>query len=155
LEGRVPENIIPEPAKIKIDPSPPEQDSDIFDPVEFKDKPITFTLLLDGREEPIKVVETEFDTPIPDKSRLVVNDRNVCIADVRFGFKPEREQPYTLHFRVRNRIPYQSPEVFSFGPPGKNLQQVFSETIVDEGGIRADLEMTRGKTRLHIRYKPG
>jgi hypothetical protein len=98
------------------------------------------------------VVETEFDTPIPEESRLAVNDRKDCIADVRFNFRPEREKPYVLVFRVRHRRQYRPPKVLLFGPPGKNMRKVFKETIVDEGGIRADLEMTHGKARLHIQY---
>ena len=126
---------------------------DLLDPIEFKDKPITFTLLLDGRQEPIKVVEPEFDLPIPEESRLVVNDRGSCIVDVRFGFRPDRQRPYTLHFRTYNRMQHRPPKVLSFGPPGKDMHKVFKETIVDEGGVRAELEMTHGKARLHIRYE--
>lgn len=153
LKGSVPEHVVPEPSKVRSVPSPPEQEPDFLDPIEFKDKPISFTLYLDGRQEPIKVVEAEFDTPIPEESRLVVNDGDVCVADVRFSFKADRQQPYTLHFRVRKRTRHRPPKVFSFGPAGKNMQKVFKETIVDEGGVRADLEMTHGKARLHIRYE--
>lgn len=125
-----------------------------MDPIEFKDKPITFTLFLDGREEPIKVVEPDFDLPIPEEGRLVVNDRSAPIADVRISFKPDRPRPYTLNFRVRRRIRHHPPKMVSFGPAGKDLQEVFTEIIADEGGVFAELEMTRGKARLHIRYEP-
>ncbi len=154
LEGDFPEHVVPEPSKIRIAAtSPAEQDAVLSDPVEFKDKPITFSLLLDGREEPIKVIEPEFDLPIPEGSRLVVKDRSVSIADVRFGYKPDRQRPYTLHFRTRNRMHHIPPKVISFGPPGDNMRKVFKETLVKEGGVHAELEMTQGKARLHIRYQ--
>ncbi|UCD78204.1 MAG: hypothetical protein JSW26_22770 [Desulfobacterales bacterium] len=37
-----------------------------------KDAPITFTLLLNGREEEVEIVEPEVDVPLPEESRLVV-----------------------------------------------------------------------------------
>jgi hypothetical protein len=154
LEGEIPENVVPKPSKIRSIPSHPEAESSLLDPIEFKDEPVKFTLHLDGREEPIKVVEPEFDTPIPDDSRLVVNLGRLTLADVRFAFKPDRQRPYTLNFRVRNRRKYQPPKMISFGPAGKDKRKMFKETIVDEGGIRADIEMTHGKARLHIRYQP-
>jgi hypothetical protein len=154
LNGKVPENVVPEPSKIRSIPSHPEEKFGLLDPIEFKDEPITFTLHLDGREEPIKVVEPEFDTPIPDESRLVVKYRDSCIADFRFTLKPDRQHPYRLNFRVRNRRKYQPPRMISFGPAGKDMRKKFKETIVDEGGVRADIEMTHGKARLHIRYQP-
>jgi hypothetical protein len=153
LRGSSPENVIPKPSRIRVAPVSREKDPDFSGPIEFKDKQITFTLYLDGREERIKLTEAEFDTPIPEDARLVVNERNVCIADVRFSFKQERQQPYTLHFRTRKRIRHHPPKVVAFGSQGKHMQQIFKETLVDEGGILAELEMTHGKARLHIRYK--
>jgi len=155
LKSDIPEQVVPTPSKIRSVPaSLAEETLDFLDPIEFKDKPITFTLFLDGREEPIKLVEPEFDLPIPEESRLVVNDRKVPIADVRFSFKPDRRLPYTLNFRIRRRIRHHPPKGISFGPTGKDLQETFTETIVDEGGVHAELEMTHGKARLYIRYEP-
>ena len=155
LNGSRGDHVIPDPANIRAVPVSQKEAPELLHPIEFKDKPIRFTLFIDGREEPIKVVEPEFDTPIPEESRLVVDDRGVCIADVRFGFKPNRQRPYTLLFRTRNRSRHRPPKALSFGPPDKNMQKVFTETIVDEGGVRADLEMAHGKARLHIRYAGG
>ena len=60
----------------------------------FKDAPLTFTLLLDGREEEIKVVEPEVGFPLPWGGRLVVRENEARLTDVVFRFHPEKERPY-------------------------------------------------------------
>lgn len=155
LKEHAPDTIIPEPATIKMAPPASDSESGVADPVEFKDKPITFALVLDGRKEAIKVVEPEFDTPLPEESRLVIKDGDVCVADVQFSFELDREQPYALTFAVRGRRRFRPAKVSTFGPPGKNMKKVFREMVIDEGGILAEIEMTHGKARLHIQYHGG
>lgn len=152
LKGSPIENVFPQPPVIKAGPVVAGKEPNLLKPVEFKDKPIKFTLILDGVKKPIKVVETDFDTPLPEDSRLVVSEKEVYIADVRFRFEPDRQFPYVLHYQVCNRRRYQPPKIRYFGPLGKAMCNLFRETILDEGGVRADVEMNHGKARLHIRY---
>jgi hypothetical protein len=128
---------------------------DISDPIEFKDAPITFTLLLDGREEEIKVVEPEVDFPLPRGGRLVVRENEAHLTDVVFRFHPEKERPYELHFTVKAGISYAEPHVCAYGYPeiiDKGINEVFAENIVARGGVKAWIEMRRGTARIYIQY---
>ena len=133
-----------------LDPFP-----DISDPIEFKDAPITFTLLLDGREEEIKVVEPEVDFPLPGGGRLVVRENEAHLTDVVFRFHPEKERPYELHFTVKAGVSYAEPHVCTYGNPDindKGINDVFAENIVARGGVKAWIEMRRGTARIYIQY---
>lgn len=155
----VDDQAIPDTAELKavspsvddlLDPFP-----DISDPVEFKDAPLTFTLLLDGREEEIKMVEPEVDIPLPRGGRLVVREKETRLTDVVFKFHPEKERPYQLHFTVRAGVSYAEPHVFTYGKPetnDKGFNDVYTESIVVGGGLRAWIEMRRGNARIFIQY---
>jgi hypothetical protein len=135
----------------------PNKFPDISEPVEYKDAPLTFTLHLDEREEEIKVVEPQFDLPLPEGSRLVVSEKKACLCDVAFEFNPQSKRPYELHFRVMMGVTYAADHLVTFGTApeeDENLLSVYRMVIVDQGGVRADIEMTRGKARLFIVYKP-
>lgn len=153
--------IAPEPAELKksnpLDDDPADQFPDIADPVEFKDTPITFMLILDDRQEEIKVVEPEVDLPIPEGARLAVRENDVCLTDVSFKFNPASDRPYELHFSTLKGIRYAADHVKAFGTEkaaDKDLRRAYSMAIIDRGGLHATIEMTRGKARIHIQYRP-
>jgi hypothetical protein len=143
-------------------PPPPQEPNhdkflDISEPVEYKDAPLTFTLHLDGREEEIKIVEPQLDVPLPKGSRLVVKEKDTCYCDVAFDFNPQSKRPYELHFRVMMGVTYAADHLVTFGAPpeeDEDLLSVYRMKIVDLGGVKADVEMTRGKARLFVVYKP-
>ena len=133
-----------------LDPFP-----DISDPIEFKDAPITFTLLLDGRKEEIKVVEPEVDFPLPRGGQLVVRENEAILTDVVFRFHPEKERPYELHFTVKAGVSYAEPHVCRYGKPvinDKVINDVYKESIIARGGVKAWIEMRRGTARIYIQY---
>ena len=148
----VDDQVIPDTAELKaISPSV----DDLLDPVEFKDAPLTFTLLLDGREEEIKMVEPEVDFPIPKGGRLVVREKETRLTDVVFKFHPEKERPYQLHFTVKAGVSYAEPHVLTYGNPetnDKGFNDVYAESIVVGGGLWAWIEMRRGTARIYIQY---
>jgi len=151
--------IPPDPAELKklnpLDDDPSDQFPDISDPVEFKDAPITFTLILDDREEELKVVEPEVDFPIPEGGRLQVREKDACLTDVVFKFNPASDRPYELHFTALKEVRYARDHVRSFGAEkaaDKDLSDVYSMAIIDRGGLLASIEMTRGKARIYIQY---
>jgi hypothetical protein len=135
----------------------PDTFPDISEPVEFKDAPLTFTLNINGREEEVKIVEPDMDLPLPEGSRLVVQEKDARLCDVVFEFNPESSRPYELHFQVMMGVTYAANHLVTFGiaaEEDKDLLSVYRMMIVDRGGVKADIEMTRGKARLFIVYKP-
>jgi len=152
--------IIPDPAEQKklnpLEDDPADPFPDISDPVEFKDAPITFTLILDNRQEEIKVVEPEVDFPIPEGARLQVREKDACLTDVVFKFNPPGNRPYELHFTTLKGVRYPADHILSFGSEkaaDKDLLRVYSMPIIDRGGLRASIEMTRGKARIYIQFR--
>ena len=130
---------------------------DISKPVEFKDAPISFRRYYNDREEEIKIVEPEVDVPLPEESRLVVHEGEECLCDVVFDFNARSNRPYELRFRVMMGVAYQTDHLVAFGMAveiDEYLQSVYRLTVVDRGGVMADIEMTGGKARLQIVYKP-
>jgi hypothetical protein len=126
----------------------------LSDPVEFKNAPISFTLVLDGREEAVKVVEPEMDVPLPEGGRLVVEEKETMWCDVRFAFNPDSDRPYELHFKVLMGTIYSGDHLVAFGMPvadDRNLLSQYKMEIVARGGITAWIEMTQGKARLVIK----
>ena len=118
--------------------------------------PVTFTLHLDGREEPVKVVETEVDVPLPEDGRLLVEEEEAVWCNVRFAFNPDSDRPYELHFRVLMGIPYNTDHLVAFGAPlaeDKDLLNKYKMEIVARGGLMAWIEMTQGKARLAIKHE--
>jgi hypothetical protein len=160
--GTFDSKIRPEPAELKglnpLNDDPSDQFPDIADPVEFKDEPITFLLIQDGREEEIKMVEPQFDYPLPVGGRLVVRQKEDLLTDVIFRFDPEDERPYELLFTVRGGKSYAEPLVRKYGASeindGKSYSAGYTERIIEKGGVKAWLEMKRGKARIYLRYTP-
>lgn len=125
-------------------------------PIEYKDAPIRFTFILDGREEPVKIVEPTIDLPFPDGGRLLVNEAEKRLCDVVFRFDPEATHPYCLTFKVLNEVHYGANLALTYGAGvarESDMRAVYSKTIVDRGGVHAQIEMTRGKARLLIRTR--
>jgi hypothetical protein len=121
--------------------------------VEEKDGPVTFTLHLEGREEPVKVVEPEMDVPLPEGGRLVVAENEATWCDVKFVFNPESDRPYELHFSVLMGITYATVHLAAFGCPieeDRDLLGRYKMEIIARGGLKAWIEMTHGKARLAI-----
>lgn len=143
--------------RVAVDGPGADKFPDISEPAEFKDAPLAFTLQVNGREEEIKIVEPEIDVPLPKESRLVVREKEACLCDVAFDFNPQSGRPYELHFRVMMGVAYARDHLVAFGSDpevDKDLVGVYRYTIVDRGGVKADIEMTGGKARLFSVYKP-
>ena len=131
---------------------------DLSGPIEYKDAPIRFTFVLDGRQEPVKIVEPEIDLPFPDGGRLLVDEADTRICDVVFGFEPAARDPYRLHFTVLDGVRRDTGQLFAYGTgvAGENdMEAVYRKTIVQRGNVRARIEMSGGKARLLIRYRKG
>ncbi len=123
---------------------------------QLNDVPVTFTLNVDGREDPIKVVEPEIDVLLPEDARLVVEEKEAVWCDVRFVFNPDSDRPYELHFKVLLGTPYNTDHLIAFGTPlaeDKDLLNKYKIEIVARGGLMAWIEMTQGKARLAIKYE--
>lgn len=155
LRYQTAEHAIPHKPKVHVSNPSGQKDSDqLSDPVEFKNAPIDFTLVLDGREEPVKVVEPEMDVPLPEDGRLVVKENGVDWCDVRFVFNPESGRPYELHYRVLMGITYSDDHLVAFGTPvaeDRDLLNQYKMEIVARGGVVAWIKMTQGKARLVIK----
>jgi hypothetical protein len=122
-------------------------------PFEYKDVPIGFRFVLNGREEPVKVVEPKIDLPFPDGVRLLVDEEKTRLCDVVFRFDPKAERPYRLAFRVLNAVHYEKDLLFTYGDRvarESDMRNVYRETIVTRGNVHALIEMTHGKARLLI-----
>jgi len=132
---------------------------DLADPVQYKDIPVRFTLDLDGRREPVKIVEPQLDVPLPAGAHLLVDIEEKRWCDVVFRFDPERQHPYRLNFLTWKTIRYDDDELhLDFGEPvnRENAEQtVHRMTIVKRGHVRASIEMSHRKARLQIRFTKG
>lgn len=132
---------------------------DLADPIEYKDVPIRFTLDLDGRREPVKIVEPQLDVPLPSGSRLLVDIEEKCWCEVVFRFDPELPRPYRLNFLTWKMIRHEGDDLhLDFGEPADReeaKQAVHRITVVNQGHIRAWIEMSHKKARLHIRNTKG
>jgi len=134
-----------------------DQFPDISKPIEFKDAPISIKRHFNDREEEIKIVEPEVDVPLPEKSRLVVHEGDDCLCDVVFDFNARSTRPYELRFSVMMGAVYEPDHVVAFGTDSeidRELRNTYRHTIIDRGGVRADMVMTDGKARLMVVYKP-
>lgn len=160
-DGNSDSEIIPDPAELKglnpLDDDPADQFPDIVGPVEFKDEPVTFLLILDGREEEIKMVEPQIDYPLPDGGRLVVSQKGVSLTDVVFKFNSGNDLPYELRFNIRAGVSFAKPHVCKYGNAEINSRRAndnYTEEIFKGGGIRAWIEMKRDKARIYLQYTP-
>ena len=82
------------------------KNSDLSGPVEYKDEPIHFSFNLDGREEPVKIVEPKIDLPFPEGGRLLVDIGKTRFCEVVFRFEADEKKPYRLNFDVRHGVHY-------------------------------------------------
>jgi hypothetical protein len=129
---------------------------DLSDPVEYKDEPIDFTFVLDGREEPIKIVEPVIDLPFPEGGCLQVDIGKIRVCEVVFRFDLNEKNPYRLVFNIREGIHNRDGQVFTYGAGvvgETKMGAEYLETILERGNVLARVEMTRGKARLLIRYQ--
>jgi hypothetical protein len=128
-------------------------------PIVHKDAPLHFTFEMDGRREPIKIVEPKIDLPFSSGTRLLVDIEDKRWCDVVFRFEPERPRPYRLIFATWKMINYANDALYmAFGdPPGRKESRplIHRMTIVEMGHVNAWIEMSRGKARLHIHYTKG
>lgn len=130
-------------------------DDGLLKPAEFKDSPIRFTMVLDGREEQIKIVEPKIDVALPRDGRLMIHERDRCLYDLSFRFDQAADKPYRLLFRIKEGARYANDHVQAFGespPADKQLRNHYREELLDQGGLRSWIEMTGGKARLFVRY---
>jgi hypothetical protein len=149
----------PDPARAKkmnpLKDDPADSFPDLSRPVEFKDAPIMFSLIIDGREKEIKVVEPQLDYPLPEGARLKVHEKEVCLVDVTYIFMPQNGRPYQLKFAKKARGADTEPHIRTYGDPtrpDKGFDSVFSKGLIDQSGVKAWIEMTRGTARIFIRY---
>lgn len=127
-------------------------------PIEYKDAPIRFTFMVDGREEPVKIVEPEIDLPFPDGVRLLVDEGERRLCEVVFRFDMEARQPYRLHVRFLRESGSDDDLHLAYGAgvaPESDMREVYRKTILERGNVRARIEMTQRKARLQLRYRPG
>lgn len=129
---------------------------DLAEPAEYKDIPIDFTFELDGRKEPVKIVEPQIDVPFPAGTRLIVDLAGNRFCEVVFHFDPERVRPYRLTFLMWKAVRYDKDDFhLDFGEPAgqeKATREVHRMTIVKKGHVRAWIEMSHRKARLQIHY---
>jgi hypothetical protein len=132
---------------------------DFADPIEYKDVPIRFTFELDGRREPVKIVEPQIDLPFPAGTRLLVDLAGKRVCEVVFRFDPEQRRPYRLSFSTWKMVRYDDENLhMDFGEPVNRenaTQAVHRMTIVKQGHVMAWIEMSHRKARLQIRYTKG
>jgi hypothetical protein len=132
-----------------------EKYPDFSGPIEYKDAPVHFTFVLNGREEPVKIVEPKIDLPFPDGGRLLVDEAETRLCDVVFRFDPDANRPYRLNFRVQDEVHHEQGRLMTYGARvagESDTQAVYRETIVKRGNIHAYIEMTREKARLLVHY---
>jgi hypothetical protein len=128
-------------------------DDGLLEPEEFKDAPIRFTMELDGRKEPVKIVEPKIDVALPRDGRLMIHERDRCLYDLNFRFDQTADKPYRLLFRVKEGVGYANDHVQAFGealPEDKQLRNHYRKELLDQDGLRSWIEMTDGKARLLV-----
>jgi hypothetical protein len=130
---------------------------DLAAPIEYKEAPIRFTLDLDGRKEPVKIVEPQIDLPLPEGGRLLVDEGQTRICEAVFRFDADAGKPYRLQLKsyTESTVEDRQPTYGTGGNLKSNLDAVFRKTIVNHGNVTAHIEMTGGKARLLIRYRKG
>ena len=125
-----------------------------MEPREFGDPRVTFWLL-DGSEEEIKVTEPKLDYPFPQGSRLLIEVEEAPVVDVRFQFNGRSEQPYELHFQVREGVDCQEldggAELVTYGSQAdKDLLEEHLARVLEYGNTRVTIGMTHGRARIYI-----
>ena len=125
-----------------------------MEPREFSDPRVRFWLL-NGSEEEIKVTEPKLDYPIPQGSRLLIEVEEAPAVDVRFQFNGRSEQPYELHFQVREGVDYQEldgeAKLLTYGSQAdKDLLEEHYARVLEYGNTRVTIGMTHGRARIYI-----
>ena len=125
-----------------------------MEPREFSD-PRVRLWLLNGSEEEIKVTEPKLDYPIPQGSRLLIEVEEAPAVDVRFQFNGRSEQPYELHFQVREGVDYQEldgeAKLLTYGSQAdKDLLEEHYARVLEYGNTRVTIGMTHGRARIYI-----
>jgi hypothetical protein len=125
-------------------------------PDEYGDKSIRFNFILDGRTEPVKIVERNMDLPFPEGARLVVDEADTTLCDVVFRFDGEAQKPYQLIFTVLGEIKYDDGLPLTYpeeDAASKNsLHTVHRKTILEKDNLLAHIQMQQRKARLLIHY---
>lgn len=123
-------------------------------PIEYKNTPLTFTLVLDGRREPVKVVEPEVDIPVPEGAKLFVHEAGRCLCDVRVHCAPAPASLYyELRFKVFKGVSYRSSKVVVFGgedTASEKPNREYRMKIAESGAVEAWIVMAHRKARLLI-----
>jgi len=135
--------------------APPQDDGSLTHPDEYKDAPIRFSMVLDGRREEVKIVEPSLDIALPHDGRLLIHENDRCLYDLTFRFDNAADQPYRRHFGIEDGIRYAADHVLAFGEPppaDKQLRRVYRKDLLERGGVAAWIEMTNGKARLFVEY---
>lgn len=125
-------------------------------PDEYKDSPIRFSMVLEGRREEVKIVEPKVDVALPHDGRLLVHDGDRCLYDLTFRFDNTAQRPYQLRYGVKEGVSYAEDHVLGFGEPppaDKQFRKDYREDLLEQGGVQAWIAMTGGKARLLVRYK--
>lgn len=136
--------------------APHQDDGSLTDPDEYKDAPIRFSMVLDGRQEEVKIVEPSLDIALPHDGRLLVHEDDRCLHDLIFRFDNAADRPYRLHFAIEDGIRYAEDHVLAFGEPppaDKQLHRLYRKNLLERGGVAAWIEMTNGKARLFVEYR--
>lgn len=92
--------------------------------------------------------------PFPAGARLLVDSDGKRLCEVVFRFDPELPRPYRLTFLIWKMDRYDDELHFDFGQPvdRENTKQALHRmTIVEQGHIKAWIEMSHRKARLQIR----
>lgn len=129
-----------------------------YDPIEYKDAPLRFTFVIDGREEPVKIVEPKIDLPFPDGALLRVEEEDRLLCEVTFRLEREANQPYQLELRMPAEPGAWETRRLFYGEslaPESEMTAVYYKTILNLGNVLVRIEMTLRKARLQIEYGPG
>jgi len=128
------------------------------EPIEYKDAPLRLTFVIDGREEPVKLVEPKLDLPFPDGALLRVAEGEHPLCEVAFHFDGEADRPYRLRLRAPDTAGRWQTKSSAYGEgvaPESEMTAVYRKTILNRGNVQVEIEMTRRKARLQIDYRPG
>lgn len=125
-------------------------------PVEYKDAPLRFTFDLDGRREPVKIVDPHVDLPFPEGGRLLIDDAGERICEVTFRFDADAQRPYRLVYTAMDGDHPERERESAFGRGVASegaMRTRYRETLVKRGNVHARVEMQHAKARLVIDYR--
>lgn len=140
------------------DRQPPGSADPSSGPVEYKDAPLRFTFVIDGREEPVRIVEPSIDLPFPDGALLRVEENEQRVCEVTFHFDMDAAQPYRLSLKQRDRTGRWRTQSLAYGEgvaPQSEMTTVYRKIFLERGHLQAGIEMRGRKARLQIDYRPG